>query len=134
MSLLIAEARAADSPPASAKPKKPTTRASVVGILQTGLEPKAVDILKAASERLAAARSMSFTAVISYENPSAAGPPLVFTTTNQVTLQRPDKLRVVTPGDGPASEFLYDGKNMVAYAPAEQLVATAPAPAAIDAR
>src|SRR6266704_6805434 len=34
------------------------------------LEPKAIEILKAACSRLAAAHSMSFTAVISYENPS----------------------------------------------------------------
>ena len=38
---------------------------------------------------------------------------------NEVTLQRPDKLRVITSADGPPSGFYYDGKNMVAYAPAE---------------
>ena len=31
--------------------------------------------------------------------------------------------------DGPASEFYYDGKKMMAYAPAENLVAIADAPA-----
>src|SRR6185503_11264163 len=97
------------------------------------LEPKALEILKAASDRLAAAHTMSFTAVISYESPSLLGPPLVYTTTSEVTLQRPDKLRVLTPGDGPASEFYYDGKTMTAFAPTENLVATAVAPATIDA-
>ena len=38
------------------------------------LEPKAIDMLKAASARLAAARTMTFTAVISYESPSVFGP------------------------------------------------------------
>jgi len=37
------------------------------------LEPKAIDLLKAASSRLAAARTMTFTAVISYESPSRLG-------------------------------------------------------------
>ena len=37
------------------------------------------------------------------------------------------------PGDGPASEFYYDGKTMMAYAPAENLVAVADAPPTIDA-
>ena len=37
------------------------------------------------------------------------------------------------PGDGPASEFYYDGKKMMAYAPAENLVAVADAPPTIDA-
>ena len=47
-------------------------------------------------------------------------------------MQRPDKLRVITPGDGPASEFYYDGKTMAAFAPAENLVAVAAAPPTID--
>ena len=97
------------------------------------LEPKAIEILKASSARLAAARSMSFTAVASYESPSLPGPALVYTTTSQVTLQRPDKLKVMTPGDGPASEFYYDGKVMMAFVPAENLVAVADAPPTIDA-
>ncbi len=79
------------------------------------LEPKAIAILKAACAKLAAAHSMSFTAVISYENPSRLGPPLIYTVRDDVTLQRPDKLKVITPGDGPANEFYYDGKTMSAY-------------------
>ena len=97
------------------------------------LEPKAIDILKAACGRLAAARTMAFTAVVAYESPSRLGPPLVYTTKSEVMLQRPDKLRVITLGDGPASEFYYDGKIMMAYAPAENLVAVADAPPTIDA-
>lgn len=97
------------------------------------LEPKAIDLLKAASSRLAAAHSMRFTAVVSYENPSLLGPPLVYTTKSDVVLQRPDKLRVITSGDGPPSEFYYDGKTMMAFAPGENLVALAAAPPTIDA-
>ena len=68
-----------------------------------------------------------------YEYPSKLGPPIVYTTRYDVTMQRPDKLRILTPGDGPASEFYYDGKAMVAYAPAENLAAVADAPPTIDA-
>src|SRR5204862_4933275 len=96
------------------------------------LEPKAIDILKAACARLAAARTMSFVAVASYESPSRLGPALVFTTKSEVMLQRPDKLRVITLGDGPASEFYYDGKAMMAFAPAENLVAVSDAPPTVD--
>ena len=99
---------------------------------QPVLEPKAIDILKAASARLAAAKSMAFTAVVSYENPSVLGPPLIYTTKSEVTLQRPDKLKVITSGDGPPSEFYYDGKMMMAFAPSENLVAVADAPPTID--
>lgn len=96
------------------------------------LDPKAVDILKAASARLAAAQTMSFTATAEYESPSRLGPPLVYTTLSEVTLQRPDKLRVITPGDGPPSEFYSDGKVMMAYSPDADLVAVASAPPTID--
>jgi hypothetical protein len=101
--------------------------------VRLGLEPKAIDILKAASSRLAAAGSMSFTAVATYESPSRLGTPLAYTTKSEVTLKRPDKLRVLTVADGPASEFYYDGKAMVAFAPAENLIAIAEAPPTIDA-
>jgi hypothetical protein len=102
-------------------------------VVQLSLEPKAIDILKAASSRLAAARTMSFTAVATYESPCRLGTPLAYTTKSEVTLQRPDKLRVLKVGDGPASEFYYDGKTMTAFAPSENLVAVAEAPPTIDA-
>ena len=100
---------------------------------QPGLEPRAIEILKTACARLAAAKSMSFTAVVSYEGPSLLGPPLIYSTKSEVTLLRPDKLKVITLADGPPSEFYYDGKLMMAFAPTENLVAIADAPPTIDA-
>jgi hypothetical protein len=100
---------------------------------QPGLDPHALAIIKAACDRLSAARSMTFTAIVSYENPSRLGPPLIYSTMSQVTMQRPDKLKVITPGDGPRTEFYYDGKTMTAFAPSEKLVAVAEAPPTIDA-
>jgi hypothetical protein len=47
-------------------------------------------------------------------------------------MRRPDKLKVITLGDGPPSEFYYDGKHMMAFAPTENLVAVAEAPPTID--
>jgi hypothetical protein len=120
------------APQAAKQKATPRDRPAVIEA-RPGLEPKAIDLLKAASSRLAMARSMRFTAVIAYESPSLLGPPLVYTTRSEVTLQRPDKLRVITPGDGPASEFYYDGKTMMAFTPAENLVAVAEAPPTIDA-
>ncbi|MCI0150163.1 DUF2092 domain-containing protein [Paraburkholderia sediminicola] len=111
---------------------KPVAK-NVAPAFKPGLEPHAVDILKAACARLAAAHSMSFTAVVSYESPSRLGPPLVYSTQSEVTMQRPDKLKVVTLGDGPPSDFYYDGKTMTAFAPMEKLVAVADAPPTIDA-
>jgi hypothetical protein len=71
--------------------------------------------------------------VVTYEYPSQLGPAIAYTTTSDVLMQRPDRLRVVTLGDGPASEFYYDGRQMMAFAPAENLVAVAAAPPTTDA-
>ena len=132
--MFVAGSEAQSTPPAAsaAKPAKPAAKAAK-GAFQPGLEQRAIDILKAASARLAAAKAMSFTAVVSYESPSRLGLPLVYATKSQVTLQRPDKLKVITLGDGPPSEFYYDGKVMLAFAPTENLVAVADAPPTIDA-
>jgi hypothetical protein len=100
---------------------------------QPGLEPRAIAILKASSAVLAAAQSMAFTAVVSYESPSRLGPPLIYSTRSEVMVLRPNRLKVITVGDGPKSEFYYDGKTMTAYQPGENLIASADAPATIDA-
>jgi len=119
------------APQASEAPASPAPAAPPA--VELPREPKAIDILRASSSRLAAARTMSFTAVVSYESPSRLGPALLYTTRSSVTLQRPDKLRVIQAADGPASEFYYDGKTMLAFSPAANLVAVAEAPATIDA-
>ncbi len=122
------------TPPAAPKPapaKKAAPKAKTPA--PPALEPKALDILKASSAVLAAAKSMTFTADVSYESPTRQGPPLVYVTQSNVTMVRPNKLRVITPGDGPPSEFYYDGKVMMAYAPTENLIAIADAPPTIDA-
>jgi len=123
-----AKAPAAKAPAKSAKPaKRPAEPA-----FKMVLEPKAMDLLKTMSDRLAKAKSMSFTATVGYEYPSRLGPPIVYTMRYDVTMQRPDKLKILMPGDGPASEFYYDGKAMMAYAPAENLVAVSAAPPTVE--
>ena len=116
----------------AAKPAKSTARAAPPEF-KLVLEPRAMDLLKATCAKLAAAKSMSFTATVSYQYPSKLGPPIIYTSRYDVAMQRPDKLKVVMPGDGPASEFYYDGKAMMAYAPVDDLVAVADAPPTIDA-
>jgi hypothetical protein len=118
--------------PPSAK-KKTATRSKSSAPASPQLEPRAVEILEAASHRLAAAHTMSFVAMETFESLSRQGAPLVFAHRSEVTLQRPDKLRVILSGDGPASEFYYDGKTMMALAPAENTVAVTSAPPTIDA-
>jgi hypothetical protein len=123
----------AAAPPAkAAKAAKPAKKPAAPEF-KLVLEPKAMELLKATSTRLAAAKSMSFTATVGYEFPSKLGPPIAYTMRYDVTMQRPDKLKILMPGDGPASELYYDGKAIMAYAPVENLVAVADAPPTIEA-
>jgi hypothetical protein len=128
-----AVAQQTDQSPSKAAKAGGVASPEALAAYEPGLQPQAVAILKAASARLAAAKSMAFTVVVSEEGPSLLGPPLIYSTKSEVTLRRPNKLRVLTLGDGPASEFYYDGKQMMAFAPAENLVAVAEAPPTIDA-
>jgi hypothetical protein len=128
-------AGAANAQSTTPPPKKATPRAKMAPAEPSvpALEPKAIELLKATGARLAAAHTVSFTALEIFEHPSRHGHPLAYATKSDITLQRPDKLRVIIAGDGPASEFYYDGKVMMAYAPAENLLAVADAPPTIDA-
>jgi hypothetical protein len=133
LAVLVGAGASAQQPqpaPKAAKPAKPAAKAPAAELVR---EARALALLKATSERLAAARSLRFTALVTYEWPSQLGPPIAYTTSSDVLLQRPDRLRVITPADGPASEFYYDGKTITAFAPAENLVAVAAAPPTIDA-
>jgi hypothetical protein len=141
---LLPQARAQQSPapaapaaPASpappAQPAPPAAKPPLIDLgLRFELQPKALDILKAASAKLAAAKTLSFTAVATYESPARTGQPLAYMSLFRVALQRPNRLRVLIPGDGPPSEFYYDGKRVMAYEPQANLVAMASAPPTID--
>lgn len=87
------------------------------------LEPKAVDLLKAASARLASARTLSFTAIIADEAPSRLGPPLLYASCADVSLKRPDRFRIISSGTGPRSELYLKGTERSAWAPAEGFIA-----------
>ncbi|MBN8507243.1 MAG: DUF2092 domain-containing protein [Burkholderiales bacterium] len=128
---LLAAALVLGAPALAQKAAAPKPGQPVGPPLKMVLEPKALEILKAASDRLAAAKAMSFTAFVDEEYPSRLGPMMSFPARYDVTMQRPDKLRVLLRGAGPESEFYLDGKTMLAYAPAENLVAVADAPPAL---
>jgi hypothetical protein len=133
MMSLIAGTGLAQSAAPQAKKKTAASSKPTPAVPALQLEPKALDILKATSDRLAGAHTVSFTAVELFEQLTRQDVPLGYTAKYEVTLQRPDKLRVLKPADGGASDFYYDGKSMMAYAPVENLLAVADAPATIDA-
>ena len=109
--------------PAAAAPAKTATVA---------IDPKALALLKDMSETLAKAGTVSFNVRRAFDEPAANGQPLFYMVSSEVTLQRPDKLKIITPGDGPASEFYYDGKEMAVFLPEANLVAVEAAPPKLD--
>jgi len=115
-----------------AAPAQNTPAATAPAAPAPVMEPKAIEVLKAASDKLAAANTLQFTAVSTYERAARNGQPLYYSLVHQVMVQRPDKMRVITPGDGTPDEFYYDGKTMMAYVPSSDLVAVADAPPTID--
>ena len=86
-------APAAKAPAPAAKAVKPAKKPAAEKF-KLILEPKAMDLLKATSARLAKAKAMSFTATVGYEYPSKLGPPIAYTMRYDVTMQRPDKLKI----------------------------------------
>jgi hypothetical protein len=130
--LVLATSAGAQSTAPAAKPAKPAAKAAQARVPLL-VEQRAIDLIKAASARLAAAKTMSFTAIVDIEYPSKLGPPLAYPVRYDVAMARPDKLRVLQSGAGPANEFYYDGKMMMAYVPEANLVAVADAPPTIEA-
>jgi hypothetical protein len=129
---LAAAVLAAQAPAPTAKPAKKAAVKPVPTPQRPAPDARAIDILKASSAKLAGAAALSFTALGAYEVPSLWGPPLIYGRIYEVALQRPDKLAVLTIGDGPRTEFYDDGKVMMSFHPAENLVAVAGAPTTIE--
>jgi hypothetical protein len=134
--LLSTGALAQGSPGAAPAPAKPAAKSTASKPAKARVpllvEQRAIDLIKAASARLASAKSMSFTAIVDVEYPSKLGPPLAYPVRYDVAMARPDRLRILQSGAGPASEFYYDGKLVLAYAPEANLAAIAEAPPTIE--
>ena len=81
------------------------------------VQPKAIELLNAMGAKLDAAKSMSFSVRTAFEEPARNGQPLFYMVQASVSVERPDKMKIVTSGDGPPSEFLYDGKTIMEYLP-----------------
>jgi hypothetical protein len=111
----------------------PATSIPPVVAPKPAIEPRAIEILKAMSDKLASAKNLSFVAHGAFDVPAANGQPLFYMTQTEVTLQRPDKLKVIAASDGSTSEFFYDGKTIAVFMPKENVVAVADAPGNIEA-
>ena len=126
IALVIAGSVSINAQPAAPLVRKQTTSP------RTQLDPKAMDILKAVGDRLRTTRTLSFAAADRVEWQSREGTPLSASKTFDVTLQRPNKLRVSVSTDGSRSAYFYcNGSTMMTYSGAAKSVVIAKAPATI---
>jgi hypothetical protein len=98
-------------------------RQSTAAANKVQLEPKAIEILKAVADQLAAAHTLSVITVETVDSLSRR---------SEVTLQRPDKLRVSTAVGGQPFESYCNGSTMVTYSAAKKAFTIAKAPPAIN--
>jgi hypothetical protein len=97
------------------------------------IDPAAIAVVEAMASKLAAAKSLSVDARGQFDVATEDGQPIYYMTSSKIVLQRPDKLKISMLGDGPKSEFVYDGKTMSVFMPTENVVASADAPATLEA-
>lgn len=116
--------------PAVAQQAQPAPPAQIAQA--PAIEPKALEILKAMSTKLASAKTVSFTVATAFDQPGRNGQPILYATESNVALQRPNRFAVMTYGDGPRSAFYYNGKDMVVALPEKNLVAIADAPGSVE--
>jgi hypothetical protein len=123
----------ARKPAAAANKESPAGTTTAVRPARLQLEPKAIDVLKAVRARLAGARTLSVVAVETVKRVNRPEGPLVSVNRSEVTLQRPDKLRVSVSGGGtPRSESYCNGNTMMTYSPDDRALVIEKAPPTIN--
>ena len=97
------------------------------------IDPLSLQVLKAATDPLKGAKTFSFRALVSRETLGSNGQIVTLFHLSEVTVQRPDKLRLNFHGRGKDVQLYYNAGNAVLYTPEEKLFALVPAAKTIDA-
>lgn len=97
------------------------------------VEPAALELIRSMTQTLAAAKSLEFDSIVQAEFPSIDGIAVMYLTGAHIAMQRPNKFDVKVTGNGADHEILYNGKQLFAYMPENNVVAVANSPDTIDA-
>jgi hypothetical protein len=100
---------------------------------QPAIEPKAAEILRAATGYLGGLQRFSVETDNAIEVVLASGQKLEFENPVRVTVRRPDRLRAERVGDLVDQLFVYDGKSLTLHDRGRGYYATVAAPATLDA-
>jgi len=98
----------------------------------SGIDPAAQRLLKASTDFLAAQKQFSLEARNSLEVVLKTGQKIEFNHTASQSVQRPNKLRAERSGDLVRQRFVYDGRTLTVYNPAEQAFAQTAVPDTLE--
>jgi hypothetical protein len=96
---------------------------------QKDIDPLALKVLKAVTDPIRDAKAFSFRTRGIREYLGSNGQIITYFTTAEVTVARPDKLRVDFKGRGQDVQLYHDGNQTVLYAPGPKLYAVLPSKA-----
>jgi hypothetical protein len=96
---------------------------------QKDIDPLALKVLKAVTDPIRDAKAFSFRTRGIREYLGSNGQIITYFTTADITVGRPDKLRVDFKGRGQDVQFYHDGAQTVLYAPGPKLYAVIPSTA-----
>jgi hypothetical protein len=96
------------------------------------IDPLALKVLKAVSDPIRDAQTFSYRTRATREYVGSNGQIITYFTTSEVTVGRPNKLRVDFKGRGHDVQLYYDGGQAVLYAPGPKLYAVIPAAKTLD--
>src|SRR6516225_10710845 len=108
------------------KREKPTSDTSNQ---QKDIDPLALKVLKAVTDPIRDAKAFSFRTRGIREYLGSNGQIITYFTTADITVSRPDKLRVDFKGRGQDVQLYHDGEQTVLYAPGPKLYAVIPSKA-----
>ncbi|HUO04466.1 MAG TPA: DUF2092 domain-containing protein [Candidatus Binataceae bacterium] len=97
------------------------------------MEQPALDLLKKMSNTLADSKAFTVRSRSTAEVPAKTGQYVTLFGTSDVILEKPNKLYVHVTGEVPNFDFYYDGKQVTAYAPKNNVYSVIGAPPTIDA-
>ncbi|WP_208948152.1 DUF2092 domain-containing protein [Segnochrobactrum spirostomi] len=127
MSAIPAWAQSA-APATNAQPENPAAANGEQPII----EQKALDLLKAMSAKIAAAKSFSASIRDMREIPSSQGQMLTFFSSAKFAVERPNKMRADIVNDGVDTLAIYDGKTLTMFDEQKNFYVKADAPPTLD--
>ena len=91
-----------------------------------GIEPEAARLLRAALERIATAKVLSFVAEVANDTTLPSGQRIQYTGRIETAVRRPDGLRTSFDGEQRSTRSWYDGKTYTLLDPAQNVYACLP--------